>query len=1419
MRRKIVSLFVCMAFVAVALSGLSFVKAGPPLLMYGFVGPIDPGPTIPDPNNPANFMSGWMYNYDDLALPLIDVTNIVPSDGSDNATWDRFTDPEWSAWIVGTEAIAIFETLVGVGGWGGAENYTGSTDDIMSDAAGSQGFPDTNLYAIPTIAAVFSTPDTVDLTWVGMDDDMGANIVDYTVYHSPDGVVYSQVGLSTAQIIGGFVGFVHTPVTYGLNCYNIGVNYRRDAGGGVYTTIGRSNTVCMTLPTILSTAPANVEVDVPLIQDIVITFSHTMDQASFTWVITNDPGPGLWLEQWTQTTVPDDTVTLSHVANPYTACVWYNVTVLTANELAGGEGIVPGPVPNPWEFQALCLNPQVIATTPMNAAMGVPLDQDIIIQFSKEINPLTFAWQIVPDPVGWSNIWTQTVFWNDTITLSHAVLFDELTVYDPVEVLAADDTFGNPLIAGPVPNPWMFTTMAVPPLVVDTYPANGAIDVPIDTRVHVNYSEDMDDLTMGLTAPGCGGWTPSMQTTMYYIFTCAGTFAEGASVLATATGDDMQGLPLASPNNQWTFDIISIPPEILSTTPADTDIDVALDAQIVIIFSEQIDPLTFDFTVAPDPGGLAETWGTTTFTDDTATIDHTAFAETTTYTVTVTVADDMFGNALVAGAVPNPWIFTTLGTNPYILLTDPMDGAVDVPLDYTLTIQFNKQMDTGTLLWQINTGPDPSGWTEGWNSPTDDTVTLSHTGMFTENTNYCFEVTAADDTFANPLFPGPVPNPWCFDTIADPPSVLSTDPVDGWTQVPVDTPITIVFDETMDTGAGQFTYTITPNVGGFAHGWSPTTVADDTATISHNDFAQCDFVTVTITAARDANTVNLDTLPYSFSYSVVCTEPFIVSTDPVDGALLVPVDQNVTVRFTEPMNTATVTVAFNPDPGGISYLWDGVDQNVTVSHNDLTASTPYTVTVDPASEDLDGIALIAGPVPNPFDFTTASLPPTVALTAPLGGEVWTGGVAHDITWTMGDDDTLDADLEVWLNYTSATAGGGTIAGPLTGLTSPFTYAWTATCPMDADDVAVVIGVYDGEMQYVTDSSANFTIDCTAPTVLDETPADGLTDVALDADIVVNFSEEIDTLEWTIYPVLGGSWTPVWTADGMNVTLSHSADFAATTTYTVNITTNTTDASDPGNALAAVYSFSFETGTTNQAPTADAGSDRTVKVDESMTFDGTGSSDPDAGDTLTYEWDFGDGSALGTGAQPTHTYTETGTYTVTLTVEDSHGLTHSDTMIVTVEEKAGDGIMEYWWLILILLIVIILIIAIVAMRRKKPEEEEYIEEEEEPPPPEEAIEEVVEEVPEEEAEYVEEEPVEEAPVEEEAPMEEAPAEEPIEEAPTEEAPAEEAAPVAAPVEAEEAPAEEEPAAEGKVCPNCGTIVGEDDATCFICGTEL
>jgi probable HAF family extracellular repeat protein len=93
---------------------------------------------------------------------------------------------------------------------------------------------------------------------------------------------------------------------------------------------------------------------------------------------------------------------------------------------------------------------------------------------------------------------------------------------------------------------------------------------------------------------------------------------------------------------------------------------------------------------------------------------------------------------------------------------------------------------------------------------------------------------------------------------------------------------------------------------------------------------------------------------------------------------------------------------------------------------------------------------------------------------------------------------------------------------------------------------------------------------------------------------------------------------------------------------------------------------------NRAPTVDAGGPYTAKNKHTVfTFDASGSSDPD-GDALTYEWDFGDGSAVATGATVQHEYGEKGEFTVTLTVRDSFGATTVTTIPVIVGNPKKKG---------------------------------------------------------------------------------------------------------------------------------------------------
>ena len=90
-----------------------------------------------------------------------------------------------------------------------------------------------------------------------------------------------------------------------------------------------------------------------------------------------------------------------------------------------------------------------------------------------------------------------------------------------------------------------------------------------------------------------------------------------------------------------------------------------------------------------------------------------------------------------------------------------------------------------------------------------------------------------------------------------------------------------------------------------------------------------------------------------------------------------------------------------------------------------------------------------------------------------------------------------------------------------------------------------------------------------------------------------------------------------------------------------------------NADAGMYKWQYVKGL--RAPVAVLSADRTDgPLPLTVNFSSAGSSDPDPGDSISFDWDFGDGSPHSIDPNPTHTYPARGRYTAVLTVTDSSG---------------------------------------------------------------------------------------------------------------------------------------------------------------------
>src|SRR6187402_1624263 len=143
-------------------------------------------------------------------------------------------------------------------------------------------------------------------------------------------------------------------------------------------------------------------------------------------------------------------------------------------------------------------------------------------------------------------------------------------------------------------------------------------------------------------------------------------------------------------------EVVGVCPIVESTTPLSNELNVPLGQIITATFNEEMDPSSITSTSFVVAGALPIA-GTVSYTGKTASFTPTlSLAVNTTYTARIsTKTKDLMGNFLQAEYV---WVFST-GTvlRPTVISTDPINNAIAVKFDKTISATFNMAMNASTL--------------------------------------------------------------------------------------------------------------------------------------------------------------------------------------------------------------------------------------------------------------------------------------------------------------------------------------------------------------------------------------------------------------------------------------------------------------------------------------------------------------------------------------------------------------------------------------------------------------------------------------------------------------------------------------------------------------------------------------------------
>ncbi|UJP00940.1 MAG: Ig-like domain-containing protein, partial [Nitrosomonas sp.] len=667
---------------------------------------------------------------------------------------------------------------------------------------------------------------------------------------------------------------------------------------------------------------------------------------------------------------------------------------------------------------------------------------------------------------------------------------------------------------------------------------------------------------------------------------------------------DLNGHAYAGISDDTTlnFSTISSEPQLIVSNPWDDSIGFQVDQNIKLYFNEQVKP--------GDSGNIVISNGSDTRTiaiDDASQVTFSGGKVTinpiddlvpnTNYSIKIdsTAITDLDGNPYTGINDDTTLNFSTITGEPLLSSSTPWNGFTDFPADNNITLAFNEEVQAGSSgNIVISNGSDTR--TIAISDASQVTfngskITVNPTADLVPNTNYSILIDngaildlsgnayagISDDTTLN------------FSTVTTEPRLSWSNPWDGSTDFQVDQDFVLTFNQLVKQGAngniiisnGSDTRTIAINDSSQVtfDGYTSVIInpTDDLIANSHYNI-KIDSGAITDSEGNSFAGISDDT---TLDFSTISSDPQLYISYPWDDFIGFQMDRDIELYFTEqvkPGGSGNIIISNGSDTRTIpindasQVSFDNSSRVIINPLADLIPDSHYNIRIDSgAITDLTGHAYAGISDDTALDFTTITGEPRLDGSIPgddsidfqvdrnitlyFNEPVKPGGSGNIIISNGSDTRTISINDSNQVTFDGYT---GVFINPTSDLVPNTDYSIRIDSGAITDLTGnPYAGIHD-------DTTLNFTTVPSNPLLIDSSPLDNASNVAVGDNIVLYFNEEIKPASGNIVISNGTDIRTISINDSSQVTFSDSkfggnqilinpiADLVPNTDYSIRI---------------------------------------------------------------------------------------------------------------------------------------------------------------------------------------------------------------------------------------------------------------------------